>query len=143
MHSNIVLIADTIVAGTVALDEEQVLSVGFNTYKWTFTPEDTHNYTKATGTIGLTVCALVSYYNDGILYESQNVVLNNSAFIPEQTPSKNDANGLNYTFSHWSIEENGDEYAFTNVVTADLNLYAVYDSEEIVYAINYYNTKGG
>lgn len=142
IHSNIVLIADTIVAGTVALDEKQVLSVGFNTYKWTFTPEDTHNYTKATGTIGLTVCALVSYYNDGILYESQNVVPNNSAFIPEQTPSKNDANGLNYTFSHWSIEENGDEYAFTNVVTADLNLYAVYDSEEIVYAINYYNTKG-
>lgn len=140
-YSTAELIADTDVAGTIALDSGQTLTLGYKTYSWTFIPEDTHNYTIATGTVGLTVCALVSYYNDGVLFSSQNIVLNNSATVPTGTPLRADSNGYRYTFSHWSIEENGVEYNFTNVITADLNLYAVYDSEEIVYAINYYDTK--
>lgn len=141
-YSTVELIADTDVAGTITLDNGQTLTLGYKTYSWTFVPEDTHNYTNATGTVGLTVCALVSYYNDGVLFSSQNIVLNNSATVPTGTPLRADANGYRYTFSHWSIEENGVEYNFTNAITADLNLYAVYDSEEIVYAINYYDTKG-
>lgn len=142
LYSAVKLIADTDVAGTIALDKGQTLTLGYKTYSWTFIPEDTHNYTNATGTVGLTVCALVSYYNDGVLFSSQNIVLNNSATVPMGTPLRADANGYRYTFSHWSIEENGVEYNFTNAITADLNLYAVYDSEEIVYGINYYDTKG-
>lgn len=141
-YSTVELIADTDVAGTITLDNGQTLALGYKTYSWTFVPEDTHNYTNATGTVGLTVCALVSYYNDDVLFDSQNIVLNNSAYIPTGTPLRADSNGYRYTFSHWSIEENGAEYNFTNAITADLNLYAVYDSEEIVYAINYYDTKG-
>ena len=142
LYSAVELIADTEVAGTISLDNGQTLTLGYKTYSWTFVPEDTHNYTNATGMVGLTVCALVSYYNDGVLFNSQNIVLNNSAYIPTGTPLREDGNGYTYTFSHWSIEENGAEYNFTNAITADLNLYAVYDSEEIVYAINYYDTKG-
>ena len=142
LYSAVELIADTEVAGTIALDNGQTLTLGYKTYSWTFIPEDTHNYTNATGTVGLTVCPLVSYYNDGILFSSQNIVLNNSAYIPTGTPLRADSNGYRYTFSHWSIEENGVEYNFTNAITADLKLYAVYNSEEIVYAINYYDTKG-
>lgn len=140
VYSTVELVADTNVAGTIALDNGQTLTLGYKTYSWTFIPEDTHNYANATGTLGLTVCALVSYYNDGVLFSSQNIVLNNSATVPTGTPLRADANGYRYTFSHWSIEENGAEYNFTNAITADLNLYAVYDSEEIVYAINYYET---
>lgn len=141
IYTAVELVADTDVAGTITLDNGQTLTLGYKTYSWTFIPEDTHNYTNATGTVGLTVCALVSYYNDGVLFSSQNIVLNNSATVPTGTPLRADANGYRYTFSHWSIEENGAEYNFTNAITADLNLYAVYDSEEIVYAINYYDTK--
>lgn len=141
LYSAVELIADTEVAGTIALDNGQTLTLGYKTYSWTFVPEDTHNYTNATGTVGLTVCALVSYYNDSVLFSSQNIVLNNSATVPTGTPLRADANGYRYTFSHWSIEENGAEYNFTNAITADLNLYAVYNSEKIVYAINYYDTK--
>lgn len=142
VYSTVELIADTEVAGTIVFDNGQTLALGYKSYSWTFIPEDTHNYTNATGTVGLTVCALVSYYNDGVLFSSQNIVLNNSATVPTGTPIREDSNGYRYTFSHWSIEENGAEYNFINAITADLNLYAVYDSEEIVYAINYYNTKG-
>ncbi len=142
LYSAVELIADTEVAGTISLDNGQTLALGYKTYSWTFVPEDTHNYTNATGTVGLTVCALVSYYNDGVLFSSQNIVLNNSATVPMGTPIRADSNGYRYTFSHWSIEENGVEYNFTNAITAGLNLYAVYDSEEIVYGINYYDTKG-
>ncbi|MBE5732202.1 MAG: hypothetical protein E7353_04105 [Clostridiales bacterium] len=142
VYSTVELIADTEVAGTIALDNGQTLTLGYKTYSWTFVPEDTHNYTNATGTVGLTVCALVSYYNDSVLFSSQNIVLNNSATVPTGTPLRKDSNGYRYTFSHWSIEENGVEYNFNNAITSDLNLYAVYDSEEIVYAINYYATKG-
>ena len=141
IYTVVELVADTDVAGTITLDNGQTLTLGYKTYSWTFIPEDTHNYTNATGTVGLTVCALVSYYNDGVLFSSQNIVLNNSATVPTGTPLRADANGYRYTFSHWSIEENGAEYNFTNAITADLNLYAVYDSEEIIYAINYYDTK--
>ena len=125
-YSTVELIADTDVAGTIALDSGQTLTLGYKTYSWTFIPEDTHNYTNATGTVGLTVCALVSYYNDGVLFSSQNIVLNSSATVPTGTPLRADANGYRYTFSHWSIEENGAEYNFTNAITADLNLYAVF-----------------
>ena len=142
IYSTVELVADTNVAGVLVFDKGQVLTIGYKTYSWTFIPEDTHNYTTATGTVGLTVCALVSYYNDGVLFSSQNIVLNNSATVPMGTPLKVDSDGYRYTFSHWSIEENGAEYNFTNAITADLNLYAVYDNEEIVYAINYYDTKG-
>ena len=142
VYSTVELIADTEVAGTIVFDNGQTLALGYKSYSWTFIPEDTHNYTKATGTVGLTVCALVSYYNDGVLFSSQNIVLNNSAYIPTGTPLREDSNGYTYTFSHWSIEENGVEYNFTNAITSNLNLYAVYDKEEIVYAINYYDTKG-
>lgn len=142
IYTAVELVADTDVAGTITLDNGQTLTLGYKTYSWTFIPEDTHNYTNATGTIGLTVCALVSYYNDGVLFSSQNIVLNNSATVPMGTPLRADSNGYRYTFSHWSIEENGAEYNFTNAIMEDLNLYAVYDSEEIVYAINYYDTKG-
>ena len=142
VYSKVELIADTDVKGTITLDNGQALTLGYKTYSWTFIPEDTHNYTTTTGTVGLNVCALVSYYNDGVLFSSQNIVLNNSAYIPTGTPLREDGNGYTYTFSHWSIEENGAEYNFTNAITADLNLYAVYDSEEIVYAVNYYDTKG-
>ena len=142
LYSAVELIADTEVAGTISLDNGQTLTLGYKTYSWTFIPEDAHNYTNATGTVGLTVCALVSFYNDGVLFDCQNIVLNNSATVPTVTPLRADANGYRYTFSHWSIEENGVEYNFTNAITADLNLYAVYDSEEIVYGINYYDTKG-
>ena len=142
LYSAVELIADTEVAGTISLDNGQTLTLGYKTYSWTFIPEDAHNYTNATGTVGLTVCTLVSYYNDGVLFSSQNIVLNNSATVPMGTPLRADSNGYRYTFSHWSIEENGVEYNFNNAITSDLNLYAVYDSEEIVYAINYYDTKG-
>lgn len=142
VYSTVELFADTDVAGMITLDNGQMLALGYKTYSWTFVPEDTHNYMNATGTVGLTVCALVSYYNDGVLFDSQNIVLNNSATVPTGTPLRADKNGLRYTFSHWSIEENGAEYNFTNAIMEDLNLYAVYDSEEIVYAINYYDTKG-
>lgn len=142
LYSKVELIADTDVAGTIMLDDGQTLALGYKTYSWKFVPEDAHNYTYASGTLGLTVCALVSYYNDDILFDSQNIIVNNSAYVPEKTPLKNDENGLSYTFSHWSIEKNGEKYDFTNSITADLSLYAVYKSEEIVYAINYYDTNG-
>lgn len=41
--------------GTVALDAGQTLTVGENSYRWTFTPTDSNNYETATGTITLTV----------------------------------------------------------------------------------------
>lgn len=41
--------------GTVALTAGQTLTVGENTYNWTFTPTDTDNYNSTTGTISLTV----------------------------------------------------------------------------------------
>jgi len=141
IYSTVELVADTEVLGKVSFDQGQALTLGDNTYSWTFIPEDTHNYTSVTGTVGLTVCAVVSYYNDGVLIGSQNVVLNNSATVPATTPLREDSNGQSYTFAHWSIEENGLEYTFTTAITSNLNLYAVYDSDEIVYAINYHNTK--
>ena len=45
---------NTTVAGTLALDADQTLSVGTNTYNWTFTPEN-KNYNEVTGKIELTV----------------------------------------------------------------------------------------
>ena len=42
-------------AGTVALNPSQTLTVGTKGYAWTFTPDDTNNYSTATGTISLTV----------------------------------------------------------------------------------------
>lgn len=142
MYSAVELFADTDVEGTITLDKGQTLALGYKTYSWTFVPEDTHNYTNATGTVGLTVCALVSYINDGVLFDSQNIALNNSAYIPTGTPLRADSNGYRYTFSHWSIEKNGVEYNFTNAITDNLNLYAVYSREEIIYPVNYYDTKG-
>lgn len=41
--------------GTVALDAGQTLTVGTRGYTWTFTPNDTINYTTATDSIALTV----------------------------------------------------------------------------------------
>ncbi len=90
----------------------------------------------------LTAYSLVSFYNDGVLFDSYNIILNDSVAAPTGTPLRADENGYRYTFSHWSIEENGAEYNFTNAITKDLNLYAVFNSQEIVYAINYYDTYG-
>ena len=141
VYSSVELIADTDVAGTIIFDTEQELVLGTNTYTWTFIPEDSHNYTNVSGTISLTVGALVQFYNDNQLFNSQNVVLNNSAVKPVEIPQKADSNGLRYTFAYWSLEDNGTEYSFTNSITRDTTLYAVYTSEEIVYNVYYYNTK--
>lgn len=141
VYSTVELIADTDVAGTIIFDTEQELVLGTNTYTWTFIPEDSHNYTNVSGTISLTVGALVQFYNDNQLFNSQNIVLNNSAVKPVETPQKADSNGLRYTFAYWSLEDNGTEYSFTNSITRDTTLYAVYTSEEIVYNVYYYNTK--
>ena len=47
--------ASTDTPGTVALDAGQTLTVGTRDYTWTFTPNDTINYTTATDSIALTV----------------------------------------------------------------------------------------
>ena len=141
-HSNVELIADTEVAGTIAFDDGQMLVFGTNTYTWTFVPDDTHNYSNVTGTIDLTVGARVQFYNETALFDNQTILLNNSAVKPESVPTKIDSNGFRYTFAYWSLEQDGTEYSFTNTITKDITLYAVYTSQEIVYTIYYYNTKG-
>ena len=44
-------------AGTVTLAEDTVLNVGTHVYTWTFSPEDSTNYTTVTGTVELTISA--------------------------------------------------------------------------------------
>ena len=63
---------NTTVAGTLALDADQTLSVGTNTYNWTFTPNDMTNYENVTGTIQLEVKAdeLQSIKTEGNLGKS-------------------------------------------------------------------------
>ena len=63
---------NTTVAGTLALDADQTLSVGTNTYNWTFTPNDMTNYENVTSTIQLEVKAdeLQSIKTEGNLGKS-------------------------------------------------------------------------
>ncbi len=143
VYSNVNLVVDANIEGTIVFDDDQELLLGYNEYTWTFIPNEANNYEIVIGTIWLNVnCVRVNFYNGQQLIEYQDIVINNSANVPSVIPVKNDSNGLRYTFSHWSIEENGSEYDFTSTVSDTLNLYAVYTSEEIKYTILYYNTKG-
>ncbi len=142
LRSTVELTAQTEVEGTIVFDDGQSLVLGRNRYHWTFTPANENNYEVVTGTVELNVCALVVYYNDGEEVAQQNISVNNSAFVPEATPSRNDSNGLRFTFSHWSLQQNGGAFDFTSVIEKDTDLYAVYTSEEIEYSIFYFDAEG-
>ena len=86
--------------------------------------------------------AYVYFYNGDQLLETQEILKNSSATLPQTIPTKADDNGLRYTFSHWSDEENGSAYDFSETVAKRVTLYAVYTREEIDYEVRYYNTKG-
>lgn len=55
--SDIILTKTGTTAGTLKLVDGQSLSIGTNSYRWTFTPTDENNYNPANGTISLTVTA--------------------------------------------------------------------------------------
>ena len=47
------------------------------------------------------------------------------ATLPDPAPTKD-----LYTFTHWSLTEDGAEFAFTTPITADTTLYAIWTLSE-------------
>ncbi len=58
--------------------------------------------------------------------------------VPKEIPQKASTPEFIYTFSHWSLEPDGEEYDFDNsVVDAQTSFYAVFNSQKQVYNVTF------
>lgn len=77
----------------------------------------------------------VFFFTQGTYIEPMTVE-SGQGFIKPEDPVRQ-----GYTFLHWSKQENGTEYDFSTPVEEDLNLYAVWDPEEVKYTVVYWLEK--
>ena len=139
-ETSIELLYNENIAGTLKFDDNQILVIGINNYNWTFVPQDIDNYNIKKGQISIIVKAIVNFYNENTMYHTKLAEKDDYVSAP-QIPTKADYQGYAFTFSYWSLENNGTEFDFDTQVENNTNLYAVYSSSEIEYTITYHNTK--
>ena len=78
----------------------------------------------------------VQFVSNGSIYDEQEVNYFGNPILPS-APTKEDTSELDYTFSHWSLSENGEAVDVANYeITGDKVFYAVFSSEYWDYVID-------
>ena len=134
LHSASVPKFETDIEGDLILCSGQTLTPGTNTYVFDFYPKSSNYKTKLNITVLLDVKATVKYVSNGTEV-SEYVDCGKKA----ESISVNffEKENVLYTFSHWSLEEDGEPFNFDTFIFDDITLHSVFKAEEKKYVLLY------
>lgn len=127
---------DSQIPGTIVM-EEKVFVIGLETRSCTFIPTDTYNFEIVDFEYNINTYAMVKFYSDGSLYETQYIVLNETAQDPSNQLIKD-----KYSLMGWRLEENDSHFDFKTNITSNINLNAHW-GHSIILIDNLSNTQIG
>ncbi len=146
LFANCYILEDQTVSGLEIFQDSSILVISSEASKtadgyegfdfdstWTFDSSSDYPYP-----VLKNVAGVLTFYNQGKRFEENYFGEDGKAYAPASIPTKTADDKYVYTFSHWSLTEDGEPFDFENgVLEGDTAFHAVFSAQKQVYKVSF------